>query len=139
MIAKKISVSTPCSDYLAMVGDVELVNSLMGGTKVMRAAGEKYLPREPKESLKAYQNRLARSVLYNAFADTIYKLVGKPFSKPVTVKHETPDKIKTWAEDIDRCGCNITTFAREVLEAGLTDGITHILVDYPEAPENRSL
>lgn len=138
-IPKKSDIDTPSHAYLEMAADLVLVNTLMGGTDAMRAAGEKYLPREPKESREAYKNRLLRSVLFNAFADTVQKLVGKPFSKPVTVKDNTPEKIKDWTADIDRCGSNITSFAREVFKSGLTDGITHVLVDYPHSGEALTL
>lgn len=136
---KKATVDTPNRAYLAMAPNLELVNALTAGTDAMRAAGELYLPREPKESKQAYDNRLSRSVLHNAFADAIQKLVGKPFSKPVTIHENTPDQIKDWAEDIDRCGCNITTFARDVFEQALADGLTHILVDFPPSDPKRSL
>jgi hypothetical protein len=137
---KKADVSTPSLAYQEMQSDLELVNALMGGTETMRAAGQKYLPKEPKESKDAYNNRLMRSVLFNAFSDTVQKLVGKPFSKSVTIKDTTPENIKTWSEDIDRCGSNITSFAREVFRSGLIDGLTHILVDYPQKKaENLSL
>nr|BDD45299.1 DNA-binding protein [bacterium] len=139
MTQKSPTVDTPCSAYRDMLSDLQLVNALMGGTKAMRGAGELHLPREPKESIAAYNNRLSRSVLYNAFSDTVQKLVGKPFSKPTTIRETTPDKIKDWTRDIDRNGSDITTFAKEVFESGIRDGVTHVLVDYPPAPEGRSL
>ncbi len=131
-VTKKPDVSTPSLAYLEMANDFAIVAALMGGTETMRKAGEKYLPQEPKESREAYKNRLSRTVLFNAFSDTVQKLVGKPFSKPVILKKDTPKNIAEWSEDIDRCGSNITSFAREVFRNGLIDGITHVLVDYPQ-------
>ena len=136
---KEATVDTLSVAYLAMQYNLMLVNTLIAGTDAMRAAGELYLPREPKESKEAYDNRLSRSVLHNAFADAIQKLVGKPFSKPVTLKENTLDQIQDWTEDIDRCGNNITTFARDVFEQALADGLTHILVDFPPSDPERSL
>jgi len=136
---KKPTVDTPSKGYLEMLSDLELVTALMGGTEAMREAGQKYLPREPKESIAAYRNRLARSVLYNAFADTVQKLVGKPFSKPVNLLQDTPEQIKEWCNDIDLCGSNITTFCREVFEYGLADGLVHLLVDYPRSDGEKTL
>lgn len=130
-MSKKPTIDTPSLAYLDMLCDLELVTTLMGGTEAMREAGQKYLPREPKESIAAYRNRLSRSVLYNAFADTVQKLVGKPFSKPVNLLQDTPEQIAEWCKDIDLCGSNITTFCREVFEYGLTDGLVHLLVDHP--------
>jgi hypothetical protein len=131
MTQKKSTVATPNQDWLEMQDNFELVDILMQGTDALRAAGTRYLPREPKESQQAYRNRLARSFLYNAFADTTQKMVGKPFSKPVIIKQTTPEIIADWCKNIDLCGSNITTFAREVFDAGLRDGLTHILVDFP--------
>ncbi len=122
-----------------MQADLELVDTLTGGTDAMRAAGQRYLPREPRESMEAYRNRLSRSVLYNAFADTVQKLVGKPFSKPVVVAADTLEPIKGWCENIDLSGSNVTTFCREVFELGLTDGLTHLLVDFPRNPTGQTL
>ena len=130
-MSKKPTIDTPSKAYLEMLSDLELVTALMGGTDAMREAGQKYLPREPKESIAAYKNRLARSVLYNAFADTVQKLIGKPFSKPVNFLEDTPEQIKEWCNDVDLCGSNITTFCREVFEYGLTDGLVHLLVVLP--------
>ncbi len=139
MSSKKNTVATPSAGYMAMLPNLELVNAVKKGTDAMRAAETKFLPREPKESKEAYKIRLSRSVLYNAYADTIKKLVGKPFSKTVTVNEDTPDIIKELTEDIDRMGNNITSFCRELLESALTDGITHILIDYPLTPEKKNL
>jgi hypothetical protein len=112
---------------------------LIGGTDAMRAAGELYLPREPKESREAYQNRLSRSVLYNAFNDTVQKMVGKPFGKPLTLLNTTPEKLKLWSNNIDRAGSNITTFCRNVFQSGLIDGLTHVLVDFPLSAPGQTL
>ena len=136
---KKPTVDTPSKAYQDMLCDLELVGALMGGTEAMREAGQKYLPREPKESTAAYKNRLSRSVLYNAFADSVQKLVGKPFSKPTILLQETPQQIVDWCKDVDLCGSNITTFCREIFEYGLTDGMVHLLVDYPRSEGEKTL
>ena len=39
------------------------------------------------------------------------------------------------AENIDLGGRTLTVFARDVMQAALTDGLTHILVDYPRIGE----
>lgn len=132
MFKKEANIETPNDEFLENLSNFELVDTLMGGTDSMRAAGEKYLPKEPNETNEAYQNRLNRSVLYNAYADTLKKLIGKPFSKPVNLKDETNELIKEWCENLDLCGNNITSFAREIFSKGLNKGIVHVLVDYPK-------
>jgi hypothetical protein len=132
MFKKEASIETPNMEFLNILDNYELVDTLLGGTDVMRAAGEKYLPKEPNETNEAYQNRLNRSVLYNAYADTLKKLIGKPFSKPITLKDDTHEIIKGWCDNLDLCGNNITSFARELFQKGLNKGLVHVLVDYPK-------
>jgi len=73
--ANKNTVDSPCSAYNAMQAHWGLIDDLLGGTLAMRAAGEKWLPKEPKEENKSWQNRLDRSILYGAYADTVDDLV----------------------------------------------------------------
>lgn len=135
----KASVATPNSAYQAMRADWELCHDLMGGTAAMRAAGEKWLPREPGESRESYQNRLNRSVLYNGFGRTIQTLVGKLFRTPIIMDEDMPTPLKKMAEDVDLTGRSLTVFTRDIFQAAIMDGLTHILIDYhqTEALETR--
>ena len=60
-------VATPNAASMAMAQDWTLIHDLMGGTRAMRSAGEKWLPREPGESPEAYRIRLGRTYLFNGF------------------------------------------------------------------------
>jgi hypothetical protein len=134
-------VNDPCGAYLDMEPDWALCNALMGGTRAMRAAGEKYLPRFAAETQEAYDKRLARTVLTNYFRETLDKLTAKPFSKPIILGDDVPEEIAGkrgrsgeagkggWVENIDLAGNHLDVFAREVFRAGWRDGVTHILVD----------
>jgi hypothetical protein len=126
-------IATPRPEYTAHQERLALINTLMGGTPAMQAASTKYLPQEPAESNKAYEVRLARTTLFNAFRRTIQKLTGEVFSKDVDVGDDVPEQIKEWLENIDLQGRNESRFAQEVFAAALKDGVTHILVDYPQA------
>ena len=42
----------------------------MGGTRTMRQAGDRYLPKESAETTLAYNSRLARSTLFGALRKT---------------------------------------------------------------------
>lgn len=131
--ADESDVATPNAAWHAMAPDWELIADLLGGTRAMRAAGERWLPREPKESLEAYRIRLSRTVLFNGLGRAIQTLSGKPFAKPVTLADGADPRLRALCHDLDLGGRDLTTFARDVLRAALTDGVTHILVDYPEA------
>jgi hypothetical protein len=126
-------VSTALPEYTAHQERLALINSLMGGTAAMQEAGAKYLPQEPAESAQAWKIRLGRTTLFNCVKRTIEKLKGEVFSKDVDVGDDVPDQIKTWLEDIDLQGRNESRFAQEIFKAALRDGVTHILVDYPQA------
>lgn len=134
-----INVNEPCAAYKAMEADWKLVRALWGGTRAMRTAGESYLPREPKEGAEAYRIRLARTTLFNAFRRTIKSLVGKPFSKAVTLGDDVPPSVAEWTDNIDLAGRDISVFSRDVFEDAMAAGLSHILVDYPPAPLGRTL
>lgn len=127
-------IGKPIDDYVTHMVRLDPLNTLMGGTAAMRAARTKYLPQEPEESNLAYENRLNRSTLLNAFKRTVSYLSGQIFSKPIILLDDNPNEIKELSEDIDRQHNNIDVFCKKVFEAGLVDGITFILVDYPKAP-----
>lgn len=123
-------VNDKSSAVAAMEDDWSKIDALVGGTKAMRAAGEKYLPRFPAESQAAYEFRLKTSTLYNATGRTIENMAAKPFAEAVTVR-DIDDVGEKWLENVDLCGNNLTVFAHKVFGAGLAYGLTHILVDMP--------
>lgn len=109
----------------------ELINDLMGGTDAMRAASEKRLPRWPNEDVEAYKTRLAVATLFPAYQRTIEVLGAKPFSKPVTLGDDVPERSREWYEDVDRAGSNLHAFLSAVGIEALGYGFSGILVDYP--------
>lgn len=128
------TVDTPSALYEAMKENWELVAALMGGTKAMRDAAETYLPREGGESDEGYNARLNRSFLFPAFQRTIQALVGKVFAEAVELNEGTPADLEAMCENIDMAGRSLSVFSRDVFEAALRDGITHLHVDYPKTP-----
>lgn len=123
--------ATPSLAYTAMQAHWQLPRTLMGGTLAMRAAEQNYLPREPKEDLTAYSNRLQRSVLFNGFRRTVRSLSGQPFRKPTTLT-DSATEFEEMATDIDLGGTDLTTFGRQLEDDLLVYGKAHFLVDYPD-------
>lgn len=128
------NVSRTCTAYDDMARKWPLLRDLMGGTMAMRAAGVTWLPKETDEKDANYQVRLNRSILFAGYSDTVEKLTGKPFEKPVTLQGELPAKLAEIAADVDGTGYGLTPFARDCFRSALKYGLTHVLVDYPRVP-----
>jgi len=135
----KNPVATPTEQYNRMSTKWSIVDALWGGTESMRAAGRKFLPQMPDEPQAAYRARLMQSVLTNVYKDTIEKLVSKPLKQPVTLKDDVPETIQAFRANIDGQATDLDVFTRQVGESALNHGLTHILVDYPQADPNTSV
>ena len=133
------TVATPIAAVAAQSEDRALVRALMGGTRAMRAAGQRYLPIWPAEEAESYKSRLSQAVLLPAYARTVETLASKPFSQPLTLGDDVPPVIVEWAEDIDLQGRNLHAFCRDTFAHALGAGIAGILVDYPRAEGVRTL
>lgn len=133
-VEPKNKVDYPGVGYKEMATKWDLPNTLLSGTDGMRRAREKYLPREVAEELKAYNNRLKRSFLFEAFGDTVDKCAAAPYSKPVTVKNAPPE-LAMLEKDVDGTGRSLTQLGNECMATGAAIGGYHLLVDYPAVPD----
>lgn len=137
MADQKKTVATPSDVVKAAQDDLDMVRALIGGTKAMRAAGERYLPMWPKEEPESYRMRLRTSTLYPAYGRTISQLTGKPFFKPITYGDDIPSQIKDWLSlNADLQGRNLDSFAADIAEVALGCGFCGVLVDYPQVDLN---
>lgn len=133
------SVSVP---YVRMADRWDLIQDLLGGTLRMRDAGEKWLPKEPREEQNAYLARLNRSVLTNKLNKSVKRIVAKPFAQPVSILPEEvriPRPLDMIEEETDNSGNNLTQFTKLVFEDAVKWGLTHILVDSPRLAEGLTL
>lgn len=131
---KSDGVATKSIALLNMQQRWRLIDDLLGGTLVMRAARTLWLPQERGEEEPSYDARLQRSVLFGALRDTIQKVVSKPYSRPVTWEAEDvlPDLLRSVLWDADRDGSDITEWSRGVFHEAVKRGLTHVLVDFPQ-------
>lgn len=127
-------VSTPTKAHTAMVTAARVVRTLVAGTDAMRKARELYLPREEAETETSYDNRLARTFLFNATGKTVIDMTDKVFVKPVTFQKDVNPQLKEWAENIDNAGRHINVFACDAFKDSLQPGIGYIFVDAPPPP-----
>lgn len=126
----EINVATPCLEYKAMETRWELPETLLGGTPAMQEAGEKYLPKEPKESDKAYEIRLRRTKLYNVYKRAIQSQCGQALTKPVTVMN-VPEELSYLEYDMDGTGRSITDITYDLFFDALVYGKCHGVADFP--------
>lgn len=128
--------STPSLDYKALQGDWNLISTVLGGTKSMRAAGKSLLPQHEGESDLRYKDRLNSATFTNYTALTLDHWCGKPFSKPAVIsKDSDPDIIKL-AADIDLCGSELTVVLKDWFTKGMAKRRAYCLVEYPKVPDH---
>ena len=124
-------VAVPGTGYAEMAEAWELILDLLGGTRAMREAAQKWLPQEAQEEDASYISRLHRSILYNALKDTISKLRNRPFKVPVIVT-DLPDGLSYLEEDVDGMGTTLSDFAKSIIENLIKFGKAHIYVDHSD-------
>jgi hypothetical protein len=124
------SVATPSYDTREMLARIEIVDSLMGGTEVMRQKPH-FLPKFHSEEPDQYEARLSSAVLYNAYKKTIKANTGKVFSEGLQVEG-IPKRLEPLIADVNLQGDTLKTAARAYFEDALNKSVTFVLVEYPK-------
>jgi hypothetical protein len=128
------NVDTASPAVAGMRADWELIADLLGGTRAMRAAGTRYLPSRTLEDPQDYAARLSAATLFPALAETIARMVGRVFSKPLTPNDDVPAWIaEEVLPDVDRQGRNLHVWAKEWFAEALAMGLSHCIVEAPRA------
>ena len=109
--ASDSDVSTPNAAYRSMCEDWALVHDLMG-YPVHAGLGERWLPKEPKESDAAYRNRLDRSVLLTGSGGPFKHWLESPFNVRLLFSDTAHPAVRRLTNNVDRAGRNLTVFAR---------------------------
>lgn len=104
---------------------------LEGGTIAMRENAALTLPQEQREDDDAYKARINRSVLFNAYKQTIDSYSLKPFSKKVTFEPVLPEEYSFIEDDIDRAGMTVDQLSHRMVKNMLRHGKYILLVDMP--------
>ena len=108
-----------------------IVRDMWDGTETVRAQGRSYLPQAPGEKDAPYNERLNKSVFFNAFRRTVEGLAGLVFRKDPVLGDDVPALLVQHWENIDMAGTHGDVFVRERLEDVLTAGHGAILVEFP--------
>ncbi len=148
----KGSPASESSDYTAMIDDWQMISDIRAGARIVKEAGQKYLPKYEKESNASYTFRLASAPWRPEFVDALRNLCSKPFSKEVDVGPDAPDivtgkvidpKTKRRAggliDDIDGQGNSLHVFSRDTFTNGVAAGLEAILVDFPTMAADMTL
>ena len=117
----------------AMAEHWVIISSLLSGTAGMRK-NKALLPKWPNEEDNAYNARLAVATLLPALKRTIMVMVGKPFSKELTLGDDVPTIIEEYCQDINLEGQSLHSFSIQVFDEVMSYGLCGILVDFPVAP-----
>jgi uncharacterized protein DUF4055 len=127
--------STPSLAYKGMGADWAIINTTLGGTAAMRAAGQTYLPKHMGEKQKNYDERLNTAVFTNFMRLTLDFLVGKPYSEVVQFRQNTPAELLALESDMDLCGNDVTTVTKDFFWKGMAKGWSYLMVEYPTVNE----
>lgn len=127
--------STTSFAYDVMLPRWKKIDTVLGGTEAMRAAGKAFTPQHPAESDDAFLERLHRNVLFNMTEITLDFLVGEPFSDPVEKSEDLPEELMPLLDDVDLQGNNIDVFARNWFRNGVAKGFGAVLVEFPRTNE----
>lgn len=125
--------------YLRMKPHWTVCNDVKQGTAHMRSLTERYMPKGPAETDRAYERRLQRTEFFNGFGRTIKGLTGMVFRRNPTLGDDVNATLKKHWEDIDGGGTHGDVFSKRLFDDGLTTGLAGILVDYPVVPDAGSL
>lgn len=128
--SRKPEVNTPSEDYMEMLPKWELIDTVLGGTASMRAAGERYLPKHQYEGDDAYKERLSRATLKNYTLRTLDNLTSKAFRDPPLLGEDVPEQIKKLMDDVDMEGNALHVFARAWFRLSVQRAFAFCLVDF---------
>lgn len=117
----------------AMQQDWAIIAPLMGGTRAMRKAGQRLLPKYPGEEQDAYDSRLSLSTLLPAYAETINNMTSRVFSEPLQLQDDVPQELATLLQDADMAGNDLNNWSVEFFRTGLSHGLCHAWVEVPRS------
>jgi hypothetical protein len=122
--------------YKRQSNEWQMINALLGGTGVMRAMGEIYLPKHENESTKSYAKRLQKAVLAPFFKRAVNFSTGKAFYKPITIrsvaeKGALSDKIIELVNDANKKGDSFAKFCNTSFKDAWAKGLGFIYVEAP--------
>jgi hypothetical protein len=99
----------------------ERCSLLYEGTRAVRDARERFLPKMPREDFTEYNIRLELAEVSNFFGGAIRAAVGLVFAKSPALTEAAPAPLAKFMADIDGCGTAFHVWGREVMRLMLRD------------------
>jgi hypothetical protein len=121
--------SNPSGAYLRMQDAWKTIDDILEGPDCIRAAGVRYLPKNPAETRDEYDRRRKTAPWQPEFDDILRGLSAKPFAKDIGLRDGASTQIKALAEDIDGKGNSLSAFSQPAFRSGLARGMSAVLVD----------
>ena len=134
--SKDDNVGQPCAPWQEMAHDWSVIYDLLGGTRGMRLAAERRLPRFDKETDQEYIQRKETSFLIDVLDDTLDDMVSKPFSKAISFIGKVPSWVEEFNKNVDGLGTTIDECAKNVFLDAMKWGKSHAVVDAVDMPES---
>ena len=128
---EKPTVATTSIAHDAMSSRWWKMETLLGGTELMRGAGELMAPKHHNESQTNYDERITGCVLFNMVDLTLRLWVGRPFSNKVQYTEDFASHLKPLMDDVDLDGCNLDVYCRRWFKDGVAKAFSHTLVEFP--------
>lgn len=103
------------------------------GQRAIKEGGMLYLRSLTEQKTDEYEVYLDRASYVNATGRTVDAMVGGVFRKPL--KHEVPDAITEWLDDINLADETLSDFAQNAVFEVIVTGRYGVLVEQPKAPD----
>lgn len=127
--------STTSAAYDRMLWRIFLMESVLGGTETMRAAGKVLMPMYTAEKQSDWETRLSQAVLFNYAERTASDLSNRLFKTPPklpTVEEGLDTLMPKHFEDVDGGGTSMIDFMREWFQRSFELGFYSVIVNTPK-------
>ncbi len=122
------NINTCNSAVEEILPDLELIDDIIKGERVLVKKSNIYLPQDPTETEGGYLSRLKRASLTNYVKKVRDVATTMVLSKPFVLEN---DKMN-YEEFVTKDGQDLKSFSRMLLRSAWQDGFSLLLVDYPK-------
>jgi hypothetical protein len=138
-----VPVNSHHADYDAALSEWQRARDVVGGEDLVKAAGDKYIPRLDSQTEEDFAAYVRRANFYNATGRTVEGYVGLMFRRAPIVWEFGPgaahsEGVAAFLDDVDLLGTSMESYVRSLAWEVLTVGRGGTLVDWEETAEQRA-